>query len=396
MKKQLVILFIAVLAIYLPFTGCQKGGPINPEQELVQTSELNDYIVVLSDYIKSTIQAPGSIKGIVSEMLSKYQIPETNLNVVWEHALKGFSVKLTAEQLKNLRSDSRIKFIEPNRKVQFIDPVINDNPKENQIQAQKTSWGITAVRGFVNCSSLTSRVAWIIDTGIDLDHSDLNVAVSRCTTFVSSGNDALTADDGNGHGTHVAGIIAAKNNTIGCVGVAAGAPVIAVKVLDYSGSGTYEDVISGVNYVASVAESDDVANMSLGGPADAGIDEAVNGLAARCKVCVAAGNSAANAGNYSPSRVSSAYTVASFADGKRTYSWSYFSNYGSVVDCIEPGSSIYSTYKNNRYATMSGTSMASPFLAGILLATGGTLYQNALKSVSGVPTGTTTVIKTVR
>ncbi len=207
--------------------------------------------------------------------------------------------------------------------------------------------------------------AWIIDTGVDLDHPDLNVNTSLDYDFI---NKDAVADDDNGHGTHCAGIVAAKNNTVGVVGVAAGAQVVPVKVLDRRGSGAYSVIIAGVDYVKANASAGDVANMSLGGGVYTLIDNAVIALgAAGIKVALAAGNESDNANNHSPARANGAnlYTVSSMAQGDL---WSSFSNYGNPpIEFCAPGSSIYSTYKGGGYATLNGTSMAAPHVCGLLL-----------------------------
>ncbi|HWS00124.1 MAG TPA: S8 family serine peptidase, partial [Prolixibacteraceae bacterium] len=178
----------------------------------------------------------------------------------------------------------------------------------------------------------------------------------------------MTANDDNGHGTHVAGIIAAKNDEFGVVGVAPGAKVIPVKVLNRSGSGSYSGIIAGVDWVAAHGGVGDVANMSLGGPAYPDLDDAVETAAAGgIKFALAAGNESTNALTRSPARANGAnvYTVSAM---DKNNNWAYFSNYGNPpVDYCAPGVSIYSTYKGGKYATMSGTSMAAPHVAGLLL-----------------------------
>ena len=235
--------------------------------------------------------------------------------------------------------------------------------------AQSIPWGVTRVKGGAGTGS-GSGTAWVIDSGIDLDHPDLNVDTSRSRNF-TSGN---SADDGNGHGTHVAGTIGARDNGFGVIGVSPGARLVAVRVLNNAGSGTNSGVIAGVDYVAANGASGDVANMSLGGGVSTALDQAVIAAAATgVKFTLAAGNESESATNHSPARAHgpNISTVSSFARGASATDtddpWSSFSNFGSPVDYAEPGSSIPSTYKNGGYATLSGTSMAAPHLAGILL-----------------------------
>ncbi|WP_265571272.1 S8 family serine peptidase [Sphingomicrobium nitratireducens] len=233
--------------------------------------------------------------------------------------------------------------------------------------SQSTPYGISRVKGLANYTG--SNVAWIIDTGIDLDHEDLNVDVGRSVNFVERES---SPEDLNGHGTHVAGTVAAVNNSIGVIGVAPGAKVIAVRVLNRRGSGSYSGIIAGVDHVAANGAPGDVANMSLGGGYSQALNDAVIAAAANgIHFALAAGNESTDANTKSPASANGAnvYTVSSMTSSD---SWSSFSNYGNPpVDYAEPGSSILSTYKGNGYSTLSGTSMASPHLAGILLATGG-------------------------
>ena len=154
----------------------------------------------------------------------------------------------------------------------------------------------------------------MIDTGINLNHPDLNVDAARSRNF-SNGN---SPEDGNGHGSHVAGIIGAKNNSIGVVGVSPGATLVAVRVLNNAGSGSNSDVIAGVNYVAANGQSGDVANMSLGGGVSQALDQAVvNAAATGVKFTLAAGNESDSATNHSPARANgpNVYTVSAFAKG---------------------------------------------------------------------------------
>jgi subtilisin family serine protease len=210
----------------------------------------------------------------------------------------------------------------------------------------------------------------VIDTGIDLTHPDLTVAGGRNFT----GGSPTNYSDANGHGTHVAGTIAAKDNTIGVVGVAPGARLWAVRVLDRSGSGTMSGVISGVDWVTSNASTIEVANMSLGGGNSAALNSAIDkAVAAGVTFVVAAGNSSTDCRSSSPANSTNTGVVTVSALDQNG-SLAYFSNFGlnfsddagaeNGVDVTAPGVNIYSTAMGSGYTTMSGTSMASPHVAG--------------------------------
>lgn len=284
------------------------------------------------------------------------------LKNTYENTIRGFALNASAQGIANIMAKNpRVAFCEQDQ-VMSIPPTAQAAPGGVTAQAETIPWGITRVGGGQTGST---RKAWVIDTGIDYTHPDLNVntALSRSFTREKDGN------DGNGHGTHVAGTIGAKaGNGIGVVGVAPGVQVIAVKVLTRSGSGSNSGVIAGVDYAAANFASGDVANMSLGGSFSQALNDAVVAAAVKgLKFALAAGNESTSATTKSPASANHAniYTISSFAQGDN---WSSFSNFGNPpVDFAEPGSSIYSTYKSGGYATLSGTSMASPHMAGLLL-----------------------------
>ncbi|CAB4529357.1 unannotated protein [freshwater metagenome] len=217
--------------------------------------------------------------------------------------------------------------------------------------------------------------AYIIDTGILASHGEFG---GRVTPGFSSISDGRGSEDCNGHGTHVAGTVAGSN-----YGVAPSASLIAVRVLDCGGSGSTSGVIAGIDWVVENHQSGvaAVANMSLGGSRSAALDLAVaRGVDDGVVFVVAAGNSNADACNYSPAAASSAITVGSTTSADDRSS---FSNYGSCVDVFAPGSNITSSWytSNSATNTISGTSMASPHVAGIAALA---LSANSSLSVSGV------------
>ena len=308
---------------------------------------------------------------------------------VYSSAIKGFSARMNAVAAQRLRDQNpQIVAVEQD---QIVKTMVT--PAEAVPIASTAPYGTVRVRGQV-CGRPYSRV-WVIDTGIDLDHPDLSVADGLSFTAIGT-----SADDGNGHGTHVAGTIGARAVGTSARGVAPGVPVVPVRVLDANGSGAWSGVLAGIDYVAqqkvaACALADKtwcnspeawVANMSLGGGYSLALNNAVISAASKgIRFAIAAGNSRADARNSSPASANhvNIFTVAAInsSDG-----WASFSNYGSPVDVAAPGVSVTSTYIGGGYATLSGTSMASPHVAGIL-----TLAPGLLSNPSS--TQTTTALK---
>ena len=235
-----------------------------------------------------------------------------------------------------------------------------------------------------------------MDTGIST-HADLNIVGGRNFT-TSNVNDWI---DRHGHGTHVAGIAGAIDNLIGVVGVAPGVRLWAIKVLNDNGSGSYSVLINALDWIlnsrGTIWTGYGVINMSLAGPSFLPLDDAIatltnNGIV----VVVAGGNNSTNSNSTSPARAYSAITVGASGHSPNYTSLAYFSNYGAGIDILAPGVNILSTYVNNRYAILSGTSMASPVIAGTCALLASTLnlgtpttagyvgnVNNTLKYVSG-------------
>lgn len=385
MKK--INVFAAVILILL-IGGCSQNETFNAADEeslsLKSASMAGKYIVVLKDdagIARADLQTRNAkVKEKAFGLLKKYGVAG-EIEEVYQTVLQGFAVKMAPGQAKKLGDDVDVKYVEADQII-VLSPINATGKPAPQPVAQSIPWGITRVNGGI---SGIGKTAWIIDSGIDLDHPDLTVDVARSRTFLGG---TSTPDDQNGHGTHVAGTIAAKNNSIGVVGVAAGATVVSVRVLDRRGSGSTSGVIAGVDYVASVASLADVANMSLGGGVSATLDNAVLNASAKVKFALAAGNESDNANNHSPARVNGAniYTISAMGTGDK---WASYSNYGNPpVDYCAPGSSVYSTYKGGGYATLSGTSMATPHVAGLLLL--GAIRNGG--TVSGDPDGNADVI----
>ena len=356
-----------------------KAGDIIPGRYIIVLHKDHGGLDVSANYGQRQAQARSAAAGVLAD----HGLPSQAVERVYATALRGFSARLSAAEASRLEGDSRIKYIEPDKVVTLVAPpchVTNTCDDDGGGgSGQTTPYGITRVGGGISSGTGT---AWVIDTGIDLDHEDLNVDVSRSAGFVRGGN----GDDGNGHGTHVAGTIAALDNNIGVIGVAPGAPLVAVQVLGKNGSGSTSGVIDGVNYVAANAANGDVANMSLGGGISQALDDAVVAAAqSGVKMVLAAGNESDDANNHSPARANhgNIFTVSAIDSSDRFASFSNFGN--PPVDFAAPGVAVESTYKRNGYATLSGTSMAAPHVAGLLLLGNVSSDGNAIDDPDGNP-----------
>ncbi len=349
------------LASVFTMAGCQKEDALEnnsaanqPDQALSADNGKaieGQYIVVLNSGETST------------EVLGDENISPASVQENFDGNIKGFSAKLTPDQLEHLRKNKDVKSIEQDRMI-----TLSDAGTGVAQPAQTINWGVSRV-GY---GDGTGKTAWVIDSGIDPNHPDLNVDASRSASFITGISSIV---DGYGHGTAVAGIIGAKNNTIGTVGVAANATIIALRVFDDYGSGSLSSAIKAVNHVIANAKPGDVVNMSLGGGISATLDNAVRTAAAKgIFFAVAAGNSGVDCSSNSPARVvaNNVYTVSSM---NSSGALSGFSNYGASVKFAAPGEGIVTTHKNGGYVQSGGTSYASPHVAGLLL-----LRGNAIRS----------------
>ncbi|MBC7895248.1 MAG: S8 family peptidase [Cytophagaceae bacterium] len=278
-----------------------------------------------------------------------------NVTARWEAALKGYAFRGTPEQVRAVREDPRVKFVEPNGIARIV-----------ATQSPTPSWGLDRVdqanlplnNSYTYPNTASNVHAYTIDTGILATHNDFGGRVSTTSRY-----DAITiggtANDCNGHGTHVSGTIGGT-----AYGLAKGVTLHAVRVLNCSGSGTWQQVINGINWVAANRILPAVANMSLGGSLNTAVNTATAGLvSAGVFTAVASGNSSANACSFSPASTPTATTVnaSTITDARAS-----FSNFGTCTDIFAPGQSITSAWigSNTAISTISGTSMASPHVAG--------------------------------
>ena len=329
---------VAACLVSLP-AHAASGGP--PES----------YIVVLKDAVD-----PAAVANLHSNRYG------ARVDAVWGHALHGYVAVIPNDRVAALRADVNVSY------------VVADG--EASIDAQETPYGIDLVNADSSStlagdgSGAVSGVnVYVIDTGVERTHPELNVV-----NFVSFAKGANRNEDCNGHGTHVAGTIAARDNDSGVVGVAPGAPITAVKVLNCQGSGQWSWIISGIDWVTRNHGANAVANMSLGGGANQAVDDAVSGsVASGVFYGLSAGNSGADACGQSPARAGAGtnngiMTVAAIDAASKEASWS---NYGPCVDIWAPGVNVKSTWIGGGYNTISGTSMASPHVTG-----GAALYRS--------------------
>lgn len=372
--RQTILVAVGVLALGSGGATAQSGPAGDVPADVAAGLE-NSFIFVLNHNV-SAIDAPGQAQALTTAAGGV-------LEHVYTTAMRGFSAKMPAAAAARMAAmNPQIAYYEADGVARAIAPGGNAGPPGGgggSTSPQVTPSGIVRVGGPLDGTGLT---AWVIDTGIDLDHPDLNVDAARGANFNGRG----APDDRNGHGTHVAGTIGAINNDIDVVGVAANATLVPVQVLGKSGSGRISDVIAGIDYVAANAQPGDVANMSLGGGVSTALDDAVIGAAnAGVLFAIAAGNDGDDANNHSPARVEhpNVYTVSAV---NQFDVFASFSNWGNPpVDFTAPGVNVLSTLLGGGTLTLSGTSMATPHVAGVLLLTGG--VPTADGCASGDPDG---------
>lgn len=316
------------------------------------------YIVAFSPSVNSRTTSRISLDQISKNVLQRNTIDVSALKHSYAGEPGGFIAKISAAEAEMLRHDAAIEAVEPDR-------IISLGSCFTVVAPKLITWNINRI-GYGNG---IGKTAWIIDSGIDFDHPDLTVDKTRSKSFVEG---QPSADDSNGHGTHVAGIIGAKNNTIGVLGVASGASLVALKVLDKEGDGNLSYIIQALAYINTMASAGDVVNMSVGGESGSAIlDQQVQNTAGRgIYFSIAAGNESKLANLSSPARTNgqNIFTITAIDS---LDNFASFSNYGNdVVDYAAPGVYILSTWTDNRYAYASGTSMAAPHVAGLLLLRG--------------------------
>ncbi|MEU6151647.1 S8 family serine peptidase [Actinosynnema sp. NPDC047251] len=304
----------------------------------------NSYIVALKDSASPRALSASAAGSLVTKFGGE-------VRTTWQHALNGFHATLTPQQARRIAADPRVDWVQADLPVEIAG-----------VQPNPPSWGLDRIdqanlpldNSYTYPNGASNVRAYVIDTGIKISHTDFGGRATWGTNTVDSNN-----TDCHGHGTHVAGTVGSRS-----YGVAKEVKLVAVKVLNCQGSGTSAGVVNGVNWVAQNAVKPAVANMSLGGGADTATDTAVRNLvAAGVTTAVASGNDNQNACNYSPARVREAISTNA---SNRSDARASFSNWGTCTDLFAPGQDITSTWHTSDSATntISGTSMASPHVAG--------------------------------
>lgn len=415
MKNRLTTQLILALAIAFTISACKKD--LSDRENIPETAKIvaENYLVLFEEDSVQTFNEYAAANSIDMEtrnltkereveafhtqafdqILLEFNLQPSQVNEVYMTAIGGFAARLSDAEVAALKANPKIKAVEPDFEGQ-LDGLNFDIEElaEDLSSKQKNFYGLTTVGGSYTVPASATKWLWIVDSGVDDNHPDINEYYSY--NIITKNN---STPDNLGHGTGVAGVAAAKNNSFGVVGIAAGAKIADLKISN-NGTLLFSRFLAALDHIYGWAEKYDVVNLSLGfyipdlqgqqgkTVADANMvtaEAVMKDLANNRNIvfCIAAGNFYANVDRYFPARVNgkNIYTIAAmdntlnyFLKFKVNGKWTG-SNFGDHIDYIEPGHDLITTLpvglaKKNAYQNVTGTSFAAPVAAGITFLTG--------------------------
>ncbi len=365
MSRSLLLLPLAASLL----AGYQEGETVD------------DFLFGERYFVKLNAQ-PAEVANLASALGTEFGFEPIH---VYDSVSEGFSVLIPDALVDDVES------------IDYVDYIVEDEPQDLEppddiapgieLGDDETPYSLLRIGApYVGSADLSVVEVAVVDTGIEMSHPDLNV-VAYFDAVAEGGGDSADGEDPNGHGTHVAGTIGAIADGEGVVGVAPGVPLHAVRVLDGDGAGYTSDIVAGLEYIADNPEIK-VVNMSLGGAMSSGADPMADAIEALedmgIVVCIAAGNEGQDTANVTPAGHDLGIVVSAYDASGGDRGFASFSNYGDEVDIAAPGVAIESTWPGGEYASLSGTSMATPAVAGaaaVAIAIGGDMDADELRSL---------------